>query len=109
MMTRTLMIALSLTVAATPAIAAETDLAAIEVRTDDLNLAHSADRGRLDARLTTAARRVCQSGMRGAAEQARKSACVSEVLANAERQADRAVARAQGGTTLALLMLKAAR
>ncbi len=109
MMTRALILALSLTVTAAPAVAAEADSPSISVRIDDLNLAHNADRDRLDARLKSAARRVCQSGLRGAAEHARQTACIADVLAQVEPQADRAVAQAQGGTQLALLMVKAAR
>lgn len=109
MMTRTLILALSLTVAATPAAAAETDTPSIEVRIDNLDLTQAADRDRLDTRLKSAARRLCRSGLRGLAENARQTACVADVLAHSEPQADRAIARAQDGTQLALLMVKAPR
>lgn len=109
MMTRTLILALSLTVAAVPAMAAETGNPAVEVRIDDLNLTHTADRERLDTRLKSAARSVCRTGLRGAAENARQSACLADILANVAPQTRQAIARAQNGTQLALLMLDAAR
>ncbi|MGH6633595.1 UrcA family protein [Sphingopyxis sp.] len=108
MMTRTLILALSLTVAAVPA-AAQTEGATAAVNTNDLDLTHAADRARLDMRLKNAARRVCQSGLRGLAEAARQSACVSATLANAAPQTERAIAQAQSGTQLALLMVNIAR
>lgn len=105
MMTRTLILALSLTAASVPA-AAQTESVTSVVRTDDLNLTRAADRERLDTRIQTTARRACQTGLRGAAESARYSQCVSAALASAEPQVTRAVAQAQGGTQLALLMLR---
>ena len=95
--------------AATPARAAETGNPAVEVRIDDLNLTRATDRQRLDTRLKSAARSVCRTGLRGAAENARQSACLADVLANVGPQTRRAIARAQNGTQLALLMLDAAR
>ena len=59
MMTRTLILALSLTAAAAPVMAAETGNPAVEVRIDDLNLTRTADRERLDTRLKSAARSLC--------------------------------------------------
>ena len=109
MMTRTLILALSLTAAAAPAIAAETGNPTVEVRIDDLNLTQATDRERLDTRLKSAARSVCYTGLRGAAESARQSACLSNTLAKIEPQTKQAIARAQGGTQLALLMVNAAR
>lgn len=109
MMTRTLILTLSLTAAAAPAMAAETGNRSVEVRIDDLNLTHAADRERLDTRLKSAARSVCRTGRRGAAENARQSACLSNALANVEPQTMQAIARAQNGTQLALLMVDAAR
>ncbi len=108
MMTRTLILALSLTAAAAPA-AAQTEGATAAVSTADLDLTQAADRGRLDTRLKSAARRLCQSGLRGTAENARQSACIAAALANAAPQAEQAIAQAQGGTQLALLMIPAAR
>ncbi|MBE1526295.1 UrcA family protein [Sphingopyxis sp. OAS728] len=107
MVTRTLILALSLTAA--PAVAVATENRAVEVRVDDLSLTRTADRERLDTRLKSAARSVCRTGLRGAAESARQSACVSNVLSSVEFQAEQAIARAQNGTQLALLMIDAAR
>jgi UrcA family protein len=108
MMTRTLILALSLTVAAVPA-AAQTGGATAAVSTGDLDLTRAADRERLDTRLKSAAHRLCHSGLRGTAENARQSACIADALAHAEPQAKRAIAQAQGGTQLVLLMVQAAR
>ena len=109
MMTRTLILALSLTAAAAPVMAAETGNSAVEVRIDDLDLTRPADRERLDIRLKSAARSVCRTGLRGAAENARQSACLSDALANVEPQTRQAIARAQNGTQLVLLMISSAR
>lgn len=108
MMTRTLILALSLTVATVPA-TAQTEGATAAVSTAGLDLTRAADRERLDTRVKSAARRLCRSGLRGTAENARQSACVAAALANATPQAERAIAQAQGGTQLALLMVEAAR
>lgn len=108
MMTRTLILALSLAAAAVPTAAQAEDKAAA-VRVDDLNLSRAADRAQLDTRLKSAARSVCHTGLRGTAENSRRAACVSAALAQAEPQAQRAIARPQGGTQLALLMVSAAR
>ena len=109
MMTRTLTLALSLAATATPAVAAESENATVEVRIDDLDLTRTADRERLDTRIKTAARSVCRSGRRGAAEWAHQSACTSSAIEKAGLQAERAVAQAQNGTQLALLMIDTAR
>lgn len=108
MMTRTLILALSLTAAAVPAAAQAEDKAAA-VRIDNLDLTHARDRDELDARLKSAARSVCQTGLRGTAETSRAAACVTAALAQAEPQAKRAIAQAQSGTQLALLMVSTAR
>lgn len=106
MMTRTLILALSLTTVAAPAVAAETETMTATVRTDDINLTRASGRDQLDLRIRNAVRRACQSGHRGAAESARQAACVASVMADADRQV---AARSQGGTQLALLMVDAAR
>ncbi|MBJ7500489.1 MAG: UrcA family protein [Sphingopyxis sp.] len=108
MMTRTLILALSLTAAAVPAAAqVETETAA--VRIDDLDLSRATGRERLDTRLKSAARSICQTGARGAAENSRRAACVSAALAQAEPQTRNAIAQAERGTRLALLMIGTAR
>ncbi|KQZ76447.1 hypothetical protein ASE06_07480 [Sphingopyxis sp. Root214] len=108
MMARTLILALSFTAAAIPAAAHAEDRRAA-VRTDDLNLSRATDRDRLDTRLKSAARAVCNTGARGAAENSRRAACISAALAQTEPRTKRAIARAQGGTQLALLMIGAPR
>lgn len=108
MMTRTLILALSLTAVAMPA-AAHTEGATAAVSTNGLDLTRATDRERLDARLKSAARGVCNTGLRGTAENGRRAACVSAALAQAEPQAKRAIAQAQSGTQLALLIVSAAR
>jgi UrcA family protein len=109
MMTRTLILALSLTIAATPAIASESEHKTAAIRIDDLNLTRATDRERLDVRVKSAARSICRSGARGLAAMTRQSECVAEAVARAEPQAERAIARAQDGTQLALLIVDAAR
>lgn len=108
MMTRTLILALSLTAVAMPA-AAQAEDKAIAVRIDDLNLTRTTDRNQLDTRLKSAARSVCNTGLRGTAENSRRAACVSAALAQAEPQAKRAIVQTQNGTQLALLMVSTAR
>lgn len=105
MMTRSLTLALSLAISAMPA-AAQTGSKAAEVHVDDLDLTQATDRERLDFRLKTAARSVCYTGLLGAAERARLSGCISGTLARAKPHAARAIAQAQGGTQLALLMVQ---
>ncbi|WP_260583328.1 UrcA family protein [Sphingopyxis sp. PET50] len=107
MMTRSLILALSLAVAGTPAIAAERPTA--EVRIADLDLATAQGQQRLETRVKSAARSLCDTGERGVAAMTRQSQCIAEVLASARPQADQAIARAGGGTRLALLMVRAAR
>ncbi|SEH11399.1 UrcA family protein [Sphingopyxis sp. YR583] len=107
-MTRTLSLALSLTAIAMPA-AAQAEETATAVRIDNLDLTRAGDRGKLDARLKSAARKICDNGVRGAAENSRRAACVSAALTQVEPQAQRAIAQAQGGTRLALLMVRTAR
>jgi hypothetical protein len=51
MMTRTLILALSLTIAATPAIASESEHKTAAIRIDDLNLTRATERERLDVRV----------------------------------------------------------
>jgi UrcA family protein len=106
MMTRTLILALSLTAAA-PALAAEAPTA--EVRIADLDLSTARDQQRLATRVKSAARTLCRTGIGGTAERARETQCIAGALAAAKPQADRAIARAEGGTQLALLMLERAR
>lgn len=109
MMTRTLILVLSLAAIANPAAAAESENATVEVRIDDLDLTRTADRERLDTRIKIAARSVCRSGLGGTAERARQSACSSNAIEKAGLQAERAVAQAHSGTHLALLMIDTAR
>ena len=109
MMTRTLILALSLTIAASPTMAAETEHKAAAVQIDDLNLTRTADRERLEIRVKSAARSVCRSDVRGAAEMSRQAECTASAIARAEPQTERAIAQAQNGTQLALLMVDAAR
>lgn len=106
MMTRTLTLALSLTAAA-PALAAEAPTA--EVRIADLDLSTAQGQQRLETRVKSAARDLCSTGERGVAAMTRQSECIADVMASAKPQADRAIARAEGRTQLALLMVRAAR
>ena len=109
MMTRTLILALSLAASVTPAAAAESENATAEVRIDDLDLTRATDRERLDTRLKSAARSVCRTNLRRAGEGSRQAACLTAALAQAEPQAARAIAAAQDGSRLALLMIRTPR
>lgn len=113
MMTRTIALALSLTIAAAPAIAAPpAEASTHEIRIDDLDLTSARDQRRLEIRIKSAARRICDDGIGGAAARAQQSECMTTTLAAARPQTDRAIARAQGsqnGARLALLMLHSAR
>ena len=105
MMTRSLILALSLTAAA-PVLAAEAPTA--EVRIADLDLSTAQGQQRLEIRVKSAARDLCSTGERGVAAMTRQSQCIADVMASAKPQTDRAIARAEGGTQLALLMVRAA-
>lgn len=113
MMTRTIARALSLTIAAAPAIAAPpAETGNHEIRIDDLDLTSARDQQRLEIRIKSAARRICDNGVGGVAGRAQQSECMADTLAAARPQTDRAIARAQGsqnGARLALLMLHSAR
>lgn len=110
MMTRTMILALSLTIGSAPALAAPAaDHATATIRIDDLRLTSAADQQRLDTRIKSAARSLCGTDRRGTTEMARKSQCIADALASAKPQAERLVAQAQSGTQLALLMVTAAR
>ncbi|WP_447755159.1 UrcA family protein [Sphingopyxis fribergensis] len=108
MMTRPLILALSLAISVAPAAAqAGNNVAAVHI--DDLDLTQATDREQLDLRLKNAARNVCYTRLRGVAERIRQSECMSDALAGAKPHAERAIAQAQGGTRLALLMVQASR
>ena len=107
MMTRTLILAVSLTVAGAPALAAEQPTAEIRIADLDLTTAHG--QHRLEARVKSAARDLCNTRDRGLSARALETQCIADVMASAKPQADRAIARAEGGTQLALLMVRPAR
>jgi len=110
MMTRTLILALSLGLTTVPAIAApESGTASVQVRTADLDLTTARDQQRLEQRLTNAARRLCGTGARGVAEMAAQAPCIEAAVSSARPQADRAIAQANNGTQLALLMIRSPR
>lgn len=109
MMIRTAILALSLAFGA-PALAAPTpEGATVIVRIDDLNLAWASGRETLDARIMTAARRLCRSDLRGTSELALQSECIANALASAKVQSERAIAEAGRGVQLAALPITAAR
>ncbi|HWW57664.1 MAG TPA: UrcA family protein [Sphingopyxis sp.] len=109
MMIRTAILAMSLAFGG-PALAAPvSDDATIVVRIDDLNLASASGRETLDARVMTAARRLCRSDLRGTNELALQSQCIAGALAGAKVQSERAIAEAGRGVQLAALPITAAR
>lgn len=101
MITRTAIIALSLALGAPVIAAPASDSATEYVRIDDLNLALASDRQRLDARIESAARRLCRSDLRGTAELALRTECIAAATNSAKAQAERAVAEADRGIRLA--------
>lgn len=105
---RNILIAISLACTAVPSVAATADAIAT-VRVGDLDLTQADGRQRLDARLRIAARGVCETGLRGVSATAFENRCMSEAMARATPQVERAVAEALGGTQVALLILKASR
>ena len=105
MMTRTLILALSFAAAVVVPAAAQAEDRTATVRIDDLDLTRATDRERLDTRLKSAARSVCRTNLRRAGEGSRQAACLTAALAQAEPQAARAIAAAQDGSRLALLMI----
>ncbi|MBL8650171.1 MAG: UrcA family protein [Sphingopyxis sp.] len=111
MMTHTLILALSLGLTPAPAIAApDSDTVSVQVRTADLDLTTARDQQRLEQRVTNAARRLCRAGgARGVAEMAAQAPCIEAALSSARPQADRAIAQANNGTRLALLMIRSPR
>lgn len=110
MTTRMMILALSLGLTGVPALAAPaTDQPSAEVRIGDLDLTTAQGQQRLETRVKSAARSLCGTGTRGLADIERRSRCIAAALSNARPQAERAIARAQDGTRLALLMVHAAR
>ncbi|ENY81409.1 UrcA family protein [Sphingopyxis sp. MC1] len=110
MIARTAILALSLALAGTPALAATADEApTATIRIDDLKLTSAKGRERLEARVHSAARQICATSARGLAARNSENACMATALAAAKPQMERAIARADGGTQLALLMIKPGR
>lgn len=109
---RTAFIALSLAFATTPALAApaaDGDGDSYTVRIKDLNLASPADQQRLETRIKSAARSLCRPSARSVAEMTRQAQCMTETVASAQPQIDRAVAAANdGGVRLAGVSVKVA-
>lgn len=108
---RTAFIALSLAFTATPAMAAPAaDGDSVTVRITDLNLASPADQQRLETRIKGAARSLCRPAARSVAEMTRQAQCMTETVASAQPQIDRAMAAANdSGIRLASLSVKTAR
>jgi UrcA family protein len=110
MIVRTAILALSIALAGTPALAAPAmDHQTTLVRVGDLNLASTEGRDRLDSRLRNAARRICSTGGRGVTERKMEADCTATALATVKPQVDRVIAQAGGGTQLALLMIQPGR
>jgi len=109
MITRTAILALSLAFGAPALAAPASDSVTATVGIADLDLASASDRAVLDARVKSAARRLCRTDLRGTSELALQTQCIASALASARSQADRAVAGADRGVQLAALSVKAAR
>lgn len=109
MMIRTAILAMSLAFGGSALAAPVSDDATIVVCIDDLNLASASGRETLDARVMTAARRLCRSDLRGTNELALQSQCIAGALASARAQSERAIAEVGRGAQLAALPITAAR
>lgn len=101
MITRTAILALLLASGAPAGATEASDGVTKSVRIDDLDLALASDRRTLDARIESAARRLCRSDLRGTSELALRLECIAAALASAKAQAGRAVAEADRGVQLA--------
>lgn len=97
MKTRTVMIAAALAALATPALTTPAIAAdrSITVTSSDLDLTQSADRAKLDGRIETAARMICETGARDAAALKAERECQADAIANATAQKNLAVAKAR--------------
>ncbi len=110
MIARTAILAVSLALVGTPALAATAEEApTATVRIDDLKLTSAKGRETLEARVRTAARALCATGGRSLNDRMMEADCKATALAAAKPQVERAIARADGGTQLALLMIKPGR
>ncbi len=108
MTTRAAILALTLALGGSPAFAAsaDADTGRIAVRTADLDLASARGRTQLDARLKSAARQLCRTGLRSVVDRAIEAQCIAETVAGAQPQAANAVAQAaRGEAQMALMMV----
>lgn len=104
-MLKTLILSVSIALAAAvPATATDRDDSA-QVRIDDLDLASPADQQRLDRRVATAARRLCTDGARGVVAIQNEQRCVALALQSAAPQTERAIALAHSNRRLAQIDL----
>ena len=85
--------AIALAAVASPAVAQSAPTATVE--TGDLDLNAAENRERLDIRMNSAIRKMCHSGSRDTVARRMENQCRETALANAERQADFAIAAAK--------------
>lgn len=82
---------------AAPATAShQTDTRAVDVSVDDLDLTQTADQQRLERRINSAVRTVCENNMRGLSATVAEQTCRKRALAAARIDADTMIARAVG-------------
>lgn len=92
---RLMLASLALTCTTAPALAAQQDRVSVEVGVEDLDLSTARDQNRLDARIHSAARKICRSGSVGTAARMIEASCIKATLANAKPQVEVAIANSQ--------------
>jgi UrcA family protein len=101
MFTRFSVALLACAITGAPAIAQTHNDVAIQVDAQDLNLATSEGRDRLNSRVNSAARKICRSGMRGLAAVDIENRCIQVALADAQSQVEAAIANSIGNVRVA--------
>jgi len=74
----------------------QTDTRVSDVSVDDLDLTQTAHQQRLERRINSAVRVVCENNMRGLSATVAEQACRKRALAEARIEADTMIARAVG-------------
>ena len=88
---------------------AKPDQAVIAVDISDLDLVSTKDQQRMDVRIDSAIRKLCDSrGIQSTQMRAASAQCTNEALASVKPQTDRAIALAMGATRTASLEIRTA-
>jgi UrcA family protein len=92
----------ALALTAAPIAAQANEEVAVKIGVNDLNLATQRDQNRLKTRVNSAARKVCDTGLRGTAVMHQEAKCVKAALASAQPQVELAIANSQGAVRIAI-------